>query len=35
MWKGDPLQADPIGPKPDLKMRMAIKSEVGWIKLGD
>ncbi|MBI3823901.1 MAG: neutral/alkaline non-lysosomal ceramidase N-terminal domain-containing protein [Planctomycetes bacterium] len=35
LWKGDPLKADPVGPKPDPKARMAIKSEVGWIKLGD
>jgi hypothetical protein len=35
LWKDDPLKAEPVGPKPDLKKRMCIKSEVGWIKLGD
>jgi hypothetical protein len=35
LWKDDPLKADPAGPKPDLKKRMCIQSEVGWIKLGD
>jgi Neutral/alkaline non-lysosomal ceramidase, N-terminal len=35
VWKGDPLKAEPIGAKPDKKARMCIKSEVGWLKLGD
>jgi hypothetical protein len=35
IWKGDPLKAEPIGPKFDEKTRMCIKSEVGWIKLGE
>lgn len=35
VWKGDPLKAEPVGPKPDSKVRMAIQSEVGWLKLGD
>lgn len=35
LWKGDPLKAEPIEGKPDPKKRMAIRSEVGWIKLGD
>ena len=35
LWKGDPLKAEPIGAKFDPKTRMCIKSEVGWLKLGD
>jgi hypothetical protein len=35
LWKGDPLKADPVGPKFDEKTRMCIKSEVGWLKLGE
>jgi hypothetical protein len=35
VWKGDPLKADPIGAKVDKKTRMCIKSEVGWLKLGE
>ncbi|MBM3997095.1 MAG: hypothetical protein FJ303_23535 [Planctomycetes bacterium] len=35
LWKGDPLKADPVIGKPDLKKRMCVQSEVGWIKLGD
>jgi hypothetical protein len=35
LWKGDPLKAEPVGKKIDEKTRTAIRSEVGWIKLGD
>jgi Neutral/alkaline non-lysosomal ceramidase, N-terminal len=35
LWKGDPLKADPLDAKPDKNTRMCIKSEVGWLKLGD
>lgn len=35
LWKGDPLKADPAGAKVDSKTRLAIQSEVGWVKLGD
>ncbi len=35
IWKGDPLKADPAPAKIDPTVRMCIKSEVGWLKLGD
>lgn len=36
VWKDDPLKAEAIDPKKaDKKSRLAIKSEVGWLKLGD
>lgn len=35
VWKNDPLKADPAPAKIDPKVRMAIKSEVGWLKLGE
>jgi hypothetical protein len=42
VWNGDPLRADPVPAailqkkgKDDKKTRMCIKSEVGWIRLGD
>ncbi len=35
LWKNDPLKAEPAGAKADPKARLAIQSEVGWLKLGD
>ncbi|HZZ81688.1 MAG TPA: neutral/alkaline non-lysosomal ceramidase N-terminal domain-containing protein, partial [Gemmataceae bacterium] len=38
LWKGDPLKAPPIDDKNtiiDPKTRLCIKSEIGWLKLGD
>ena len=35
VWAGDPLNADLAGPKTDKKARLCIRSEVGWLKLGD
>jgi Neutral/alkaline non-lysosomal ceramidase, N-terminal len=38
LWKGDPLKAERVDDTIDVtdkKNRMCIKSEVGWLKLGD
>ncbi|MSQ95826.1 MAG: hypothetical protein EXR98_14890 [Gemmataceae bacterium] len=35
LWKGDPLKAEPAPAKIDPKVPMCIRSEVGWVKLGD
>jgi hypothetical protein len=35
VWKDDPLKAEPAHAKTDPKARLCIKSEVGWLKLGD
>ena len=35
VWKGDPLKAEPVGPKTDKKAMLCIRSEVGWLKLGE
>lgn len=35
VWTGDPLKADRADPKSDKKNRLAIKSEVACLKLGD
>jgi len=34
LWTGDPYKAAPADPK-DFKSRMAIRSEVGWLHLGE
>ncbi len=35
LWQGDPLKAEPAQAKIDPKTRMCIRTEVGWIRLGD
>lgn len=35
LWNADPLKATPIKPKLDLTTRLAIESEIGWLKLGE
>ncbi|MBI2803995.1 MAG: hypothetical protein HYX68_03320 [Planctomycetes bacterium] len=35
LWTGDPLKAELVKGKLNLKKRLAIASEVGWLKLGD
>ncbi len=35
IWNGDPHKAEPTAAKLDLKTRLAIQTEVGWLKLGD
>ena len=35
IWKCDPHKAEPADGKTDRKARLCIRSEVGWLKLGD
>jgi hypothetical protein len=35
LWKDDPLKAERAGPDTDKKARLAVRTEVGWLKLGD
>jgi hypothetical protein len=35
VWKGDPLKAERTDDKTDRTARLAIQSEVGWLRLGD
>jgi hypothetical protein len=34
LWKGDPYKAEPADPK-DFKSSLCVKTEVGWLRLGD
>jgi hypothetical protein len=34
LWKGDPYKAEPADAK-DVKSALSVRSEVGWLKLGD
>ena len=35
VWKGDPNRAETVDPKAAHPPKMCVKSEVGWLKLGD
>ncbi len=35
LWRNDPLKAEPFKGQIDAKVRLAIQTEVGWLKLGN
>jgi hypothetical protein len=34
-WSGDPHKAEPLKGRPDAKQRTALRTEVGWLRLGE